>query len=157
MRWGSRPSSASCSSSPRGASFAVIRWARGDPSVTWRAFTLAMVVAWALTLQFWVASPWNLVFFLVPGAKGLRVVSRYQLWLTLPFLLIMVFAWRARMAALLRTRPWWGVAIVALLMAENLSAETAAQLSRREQRAALDAIPAAVRLREFLCRRVAGG
>lgn len=111
------------------------------PSIAWRAFALAMVVAWALTLQFWVASPWNLVFFLVPGAKGLRVVSRYQLWLTLPFLLIMVFAWRARMAELLRNRPWWGVAIVVLLMAENLSAETAAQLSRREQRAALDAIP----------------
>lgn len=111
------------------------------PSVEWRAFTLAMIVAWVLTLQFWVLSPWNLVFFLVPGAKGLRAVSRYQLWLTLPFLLIVVFAWRVRLATLLRTRPWWGAAVVALLFAENLSAETAAQLSRREQRAALDAIP----------------
>ncbi len=111
------------------------------PSVTWRAFTLAMIVAWALTLQFWEASPWNLVFYLVPGAKGLRTVSRYQLWLTLPFLLIVVFAWRARLATLLRTRPLWGAAIVILLLAENLSAETAALLSRREQRTALDAIP----------------
>ncbi len=107
----------------------------------WRAFTLAMIVGWVLTLQFWILSPWNLVFYLVPGAKGLRVVSRYQLWLTLPFLLIVVYAWRGRMAALLRSKPWWGVAIVTLLLAENLSAETAAQLSRREQRAALDAIP----------------
>ncbi len=38
-------------------------------------------------------------------------------------------------------RPLWGAAIVILLLAENLSAETAALLSRREQRAALDAIP----------------
>ncbi len=45
------------------------------------------------------------------------------------------------LATLLRTRPLWGAAIVILLLAENLSAETAALLSRREQRAALDAIP----------------
>lgn len=110
-------------------------------STLWRAFALAMIVAWMLTLQFGKVSPWNLVFFLVPGAKGMRVVSRYQLWLTLPFLLIVVSAWRARAAALMRSRPLWAGAIVALLFAENLTAETAAQLSRRIQRTALDAIP----------------
>ncbi|WP_343529084.1 hypothetical protein [Sphingomonas sp.] len=113
-----------------------------SPPVAWRAFALAMMLAWALTLQFWVVSPWNLVFWLVPGAKGMRVVSRYQLWLTLPFLLIAVAAWRERGAALARTRPGWAAAIVALLVAENLSAETPAQLSRSVQRSALDAIPA---------------
>lgn len=114
----------------------------GEAPVIWRAFTLAMIVAWALTLQFWVTSPWSLVFYLVPGAKGMRVVSRYQLWLALPFLLIVVANWRTRMATLLRSGPGWAVAIIALLLAENLSAETAAQLSRRVQRIALDGIPA---------------
>jgi len=110
--------------------------------VEWRAFALAMIVAWALTLQFWVASPWNLVFWLVPGAKGLRTVSRYQLWLTLPFLLVVAAAWREQAARLAGRRPWWLAGIVTLLVAENLSAETPAQLSRTAQRTALSAIPA---------------
>lgn len=114
---------------------------QAEAPVTLRAFTLAMMVAWVLTLQFWYASPWLLVFELVPGAKGLRTVSRYQLWLTLPFLLIIVAGWRAQAARLREKRPAWVAAIVALLVAENLSAETPAQLSRAEQRAALFAIP----------------
>lgn len=109
--------------------------------VTLRAFTLAMMVAWLLTLQFWYASPWVLVFELVPGAKGLRTVSRYQLWLTLPFLLIMVAGWRTHAAWLRENHLGWLAAIIVLLVAENLSAETPAQLSRTEQRAALSAIP----------------
>ena len=80
------------------------------------------------------------MFELVPG-QGLRTVSRYQLWLTLPFLLILVAGWRAQAAHLWEKRPGWLAAIVALLVAENLSAETPAQLSRAEQRAALSAIP----------------
>ena len=107
----------------------------------WRAFALAMIVAWLLTLQFWIASPWGLVFELVPGAKGLRTVSRYQLWLTLPFLLIAVAAWRAHATLLARSRPWLAATLVALLVAENLSAETPAQISRARQRAALWHIP----------------
>ena len=102
-----------------------------------RAFALAMIVAWLLTLQFWVASPWGLVFELVPGAKGLRRVSRYQLWLTLPFLLVAVAAWRERATLLARSRPWLAATLVVLLVAENLSAETPAQISRANQRAAL--------------------
>ncbi|KQO51183.1 hypothetical protein ASF14_09175 [Sphingomonas sp. Leaf257] len=112
-----------------------------EAPVTLRAFTLAMMVAWVLTLQFWYASPWLLVFELVPGAKGLRTVSRYQLWLALPFLLIIVAGWRAQAARLRAERPAWAAAIVALLVAENLSAETPAQLSRAVHRAALSAIP----------------
>jgi hypothetical protein len=114
---------------------------RGEP-LELRAFALAMIVAWLLTLQFWVASPWGLVFELVPGAKGLRTVSRYQLWLTLPFLLIAVAAWRERATLLARSRPWLAATLVALLVAENLSAETPAQISRGRQRAALRSIPA---------------
>jgi hypothetical protein len=107
-----------------------------------RAFALAMMVAWLLTLQFWVASPWGLVFELVPGAKGMRVVSRYQLWLVLPFLLLVLATWRERATLLARSKPWLAGLIVALLVAENLSAESPARLSRSEQRAALWGIPA---------------
>ncbi len=104
---------------------------------TLRAFALAMIVAWLLTIQLWKASPWLLVFHLVPGAKGLRTISRYQLWLTLPLLLIAAAVWRQRARRLFRRRPWLAAGLAALLVAENLSAETPAQLSRAEQRAAL--------------------
>jgi hypothetical protein len=111
-------------------------------SIELRAFALAMMIAWLLTLQFWVASPWGLVFELVPGAKGMRVVARYQLWLALPFLLLVVAVWRERATQLARSRPWLAVLIVALLVTENLSAEPVARLSRSVQRTALSSIPA---------------
>jgi len=106
-----------------------------------RAFALATMVAWLLTLQFWVASPWGLVFELVPGAKGMRVVLRYQLWLMLPFLLLVVATWREKATLLARSKPWLAVVIVALLVVENLSAESPARLSRSVQRSALWGIP----------------
>jgi len=70
----------------------------------------------------------------------MRVVSRYQIWLTLPFLLIVAASWRTRLAAIARARPLLAVCIVLLLIAENLSSETAAQLRRSEHRAALAGI-----------------
>ncbi|KQS02387.1 hypothetical protein ASG11_13995 [Sphingomonas sp. Leaf357] len=111
-------------------------------SIELRAFALATIVAWFLTLQFDVASPWGLVFELVPGAKGMRVVSRYQLWLVLPFLLLVVAAWQERARLVARSKPWLAAGFLALLVAENLSAESPAQLSRSAQRTALEPIPA---------------
>lgn len=107
-----------------------------------RAFATAMTIAWLLTLQFWIASPWGLVFELVPGAKGMRVVSRYQLWLCLPFLLIAVAAWQTRLVRLSGSRPFVTACVALLLVAENLSAETPARLSRAVENGALSAIPA---------------
>lgn len=119
------------------------RVARDRPvSIELRAFALAMIVAWFLTLQFHVASPWGLVFELVPGAKGMRVVSRYQLWLVLPLLLLVVAAWQERASLLARSKPVLAAGILLLLVAENLSAESPAQLSRSAQRTALWAVPA---------------
>lgn len=113
----------------------------GAASVELRAFAWAMMIAWALTLQFWIASPWGLVFEFVPGAKGLRVVSRYQLWLVLPFLLLAVAAWRDRATWLARSRPGLAAILLLLLVVENLGSETAAQLDRTDNRAALWGIP----------------
>lgn len=112
-----------------------------DVPVELRAFAIAMLIAWLLTLQFWEASPWTLVFELVPGAKGMRVVSRYQIWLTLPFLLLIVAAWRERAIILARSKPWLAGLIVTLLVVENLSAETSARLDRSDSKAALWRIP----------------
>ncbi|MGY2733207.1 hypothetical protein [Sphingomonas sp. UYP23] len=119
------------------------RVGRDEPvSAELRAFALAMMIAWLLTLQFWVASPWGLVFELVPGAKGLRTVSRYQLWLVLPFLLLVGAMWRERAHDLARLKPWLAAGVLAALVIENLSAESPAQLSRSLHRTALWSIPA---------------
>ncbi len=128
------------------AAWAIVvrRRTSGEPPIplAWRAFAMTTMIAWLLTLQFWKASPWGLVFELVPGARGLRVVSRYQLWLVLPFLLLVLAVWRHRARSLARTRPWLAAAILAILVAENLSAETPALLRRSDHGAILSRIPA---------------
>lgn len=106
------------------------------------AFALAIVASWALTLQLWVASPWGAIFHLVPGAKGLRVVLRYQLFLVLPVLLLVAAVYRDRLMALLAERRAVAVGLVALLLVEQLNTVSAAQLSRRDYWLPLAAVPA---------------
>ena len=106
-----------------------------------RAFALAVFVSWLLTIQLWVLSPWGLVFELVPGAKGMRVVLRYQLFLVLPVLLLVFAVYRERAMELLRTRPVLAVAAAVLLLVEQLNGSGAAQLRRSEHLAALEGIP----------------
>ncbi|MEG3181937.1 hypothetical protein [Sphingomonas sp. LT1P40] len=106
------------------------------------AYALAIVVSWALTLQLWVASPWGAIFHLVPGAKGLRVVLRYQTFLVLPVLLLVAAVFRDRLTALLTERRVLGMGVVALLLIEQLNSFSAAQLSRSAWWTPLTVIPA---------------
>ncbi|WP_448663803.1 hypothetical protein ACG3SL_03775 [Sphingomonas sp. CJ20] len=122
------------------AAYALLR-RRGDASFA-RVFALAVVVSWALTLRIWQVSPWIVVHYLVPAASGLRVVLRYQLFVVLPVLLLVGTVYRARFAMLWRQRPWLAALLVAFLIAEQVNLKDAARLSRSEERAAYDAIPA---------------
>jgi hypothetical protein len=97
-----------------------------------RLYALALLVSWALTLQVWGLSPWALVLALVPGARGVGVILRYQLWLTLPLLVLAAGVWRGRLV-----RPVVATALVALLLAEQMNSESASQLSRSRQLADL--------------------
>jgi len=106
------------------------------------AFAMAIVISWALTLQLWVASPWGAIFHLVPGANGLRVVLRYQIFLILPVLLLVAAMFRHRLMALLKTRRALAVAVLTLLLVEQLNTYRAAQLSRESHWLPLAAIPA---------------
>lgn len=114
---------------------------RGDADFA-RAYALAIAISWALTLRIWQASPWILVHYLVPAASGLRVVLRYQLFLVLPVLLLAALAHREALARLWRARPRVAGGLVALLLLEQINFAQPAELSRRTQLAALDAIPA---------------
>ncbi|WCM26103.1 YfhO family protein [Sphingomonas sp. QA11] len=111
-------------------------------SIDMRVFALAIVISWALTLQLWILSPWGLVHFLVPGARGIRIVLRYQLFLVLPVLLLVFAVYRDRAMRLIRASPWIATAIAGFLIGEQLSAEPAAQLSRARQIRDLWHIPA---------------
>lgn len=106
------------------------------------AFAMAIAASWLMTLQLWVASPWGVVFHLVPGAKGLRVVLRYQIFLVLPVLLLVAAVYRHRLMALIAERRALALALVALLLAEQLNTESAAKLSRTASWTPLAAIPA---------------
>lgn len=124
------------------AAWRVLRGSGSFPPLL-RTYALTLVVAWALTLQFWLLSPWGLIFCLVPGASGLRVVLRFQLFLILPLLLLVAAVWRHRLAALSAAHPWRAGVVVFLLVAEQINLDpAAAALDAPAQRAALWAIPA---------------
>jgi hypothetical protein len=49
---------------------------------------LAALISWFAVVKFGSFSPWRVLYFIVPGAKGIRIISRYQIFLTLPLLII---------------------------------------------------------------------
>jgi hypothetical protein len=106
-----------------------------------RAFVLAVTIGWAVTLRIGPVSPWILVHYLVPGASGVRVVLRYQLFLALPLLLVAGMAWRHRLAGLIGARPGVAATALVLLLAEQISFAPVAELSRAAQVAALETLP----------------
>ena len=56
-----------------------------------RAMAITTAVTWLLLFRFGSHSGWKLVYDFIPGAKGVRVVSRYQIFLlTLPVVLITI-------------------------------------------------------------------
>lgn len=112
------------------------------PGTELRVFALAVLIGWALTLQLWFLSPWALVHFLVPGAGGIRIVLRYQLFLVLPVLLLVFAVFRERAIRLLHASPWLAAGIAIFLVAEQISAEPVTELSRARQIADLWHIPA---------------
>ena len=115
----------------------------GQPlSTDLQVFTLAIVISWGLTLQLWIFSPWGLVHLLVPGASGIRIVLRYQLFLVLPVLMLVFAVFRERAMRLVRASPWKAIIVTMLLVAEQLNAEPVAGLGRARQIQDLWSIPA---------------
>jgi hypothetical protein len=56
-----------------------------------RALAVATVATWVLTLHVGPMSPYYLVYHLVPGAQVVRVVARYQIFLTAPVIALAMF------------------------------------------------------------------
>jgi hypothetical protein len=107
-----------------------------------RALALALIMSWVFALKLFGFSFWQIVSEFVPGAGGIRVILRYQLFLILPALLLVVWAHRERAHRLMQARPWLMSGVIMLLIAEQLGGASAAHLSRSAHRAELWAIPA---------------
>ncbi|MDF7775889.1 hypothetical protein P1X14_11580 [Sphingomonas sp. AOB5] len=107
-----------------------------------RIFAIALLVGWVLTLRFWIVSPWILVHWLVPGASGLRVVLRYQLFLVLPVLLLVAGVYRAQFAAWLRSAPHLAGLAALLLVVEQINLNPPVKLDRTTNLTALESLPA---------------
>ena len=106
---------------------------------TWlRAFALAALVTWALTLRFGDATGWWLVWNTVPGARAVRVVSRYQLVLAIP---VVAFAVMGAAAWARRASPAAVVALVGVLLLEQANAYAPLFLDRTWELSRLNAVP----------------
>lgn len=107
----------------------------------WRIWLLATtaVVTWFLALRVGGWSLWTVVYDITPGAKGLRVVTRYQLFLAAPVIAVAV----AYLAALGARAPRPLAAIVAImLVAEQITVEQPIELDRPAELAQLHSTPA---------------
>ena len=80
------------------------------------AAVIATISTWLLVLNFWGWSGWYLVFSVFPGAKALRAVATYQIFLALPVVIIAV-RWLSRQG----TRPLISILLAGLLIACELN------------------------------------
>ena len=105
------------------------------------AFALAIIVGGVLTVRIGDVSAWAFVYDLVPGAKGVRVVLRFQLFLVLPLLLVVVATYRAVALRWAGRRPLLLAAVLAFLLVEQFGSDVPVQISRSIDGAALRAVP----------------
>ena len=114
------------------------RFARLGPVL--RATMLAGVILLLVPISLHDLTPWRLVYRFIPGASGVRVISRAWLFLVFPFsILLAVFIHR------LRTKPGTrvaGLAIAALLIASQISRNPPTDLDVDVQLKQLAMVPA---------------
>lgn len=97
----------------------------------------ATILVWLITVRYGAWSPWFVVRVLVPGAKALRVVVRYQLVMLAP--VIAVAAWYLARTRLSAVR----IALIAvLLLTEQIATAPPLRLDRPQELARVRAIPA---------------
>jgi hypothetical protein len=105
-----------------------------------RALAIAVLATWALSLQIGGVTGWSLVYGLVPGAKAARVVARYQIFLTLPVVVLAM----AVLSAEARRLPRLAVGLLcALLLAEEANGYAPRFVDRPLEAGRLAAVPPA--------------
>jgi hypothetical protein len=103
------------------------------------SFVLATALTWLTILKFNGTSAWYAVFHIIPGAKALRVVSAYYIFLALPITVIAI-----RYLTSIRISPIVAVLIAALLIVEELNTPIIDLVRKTElERIALAELPPA--------------
>ena len=101
-----------------------------------RVLSAATLTVWLLTLHIGAFSLWAAVYRLIPGAGAIRVVSRYQLFLTLPVVAI-TLCWLAQARLTLPLR----LVLCGLLLVGEINTAPPLALDRPHELARLRAVP----------------
>jgi hypothetical protein len=105
-----------------------------------RAIAAATIVTWALTLHAGPFSAYPIVYYGFPGAKVIRVLARYQLFLAVPVIALGT----AFLAGQAKRLPRWLVlALSVLLLAEQINRFPIRWIDRPAELARMAAVPAA--------------
>jgi hypothetical protein len=95
------------------AAGAVVIWlGNGDWRPVWRAIALATAVSVVVLVHVHGHSLWHAVYLFVPGARALRVIARFAMFLSFPVTLLAV----GFLASRARRWPAWIVATFAVLL-----------------------------------------
>jgi hypothetical protein len=109
-----------------------------DKILPMQAMALSTLLTWALTLHIGQFSPYYLVYLLIPGAKAVRVIARYQIFLAAPVIVLAVLYLSQN--SLRIAKPLLAI-IVALLVVEEINIAPPLSLDRFHEIAWLAAIP----------------
>lgn len=91
-----------------------------DRQLFLRCLSIATIATWILALKIGGHSAWYFVFHLFPGAKALRIIAAYQIFLTLP---VIVIAIHYLSSISYKLPAAIGFLLVSLLCLEELNAE----------------------------------
>jgi hypothetical protein len=99
---------------------------------------LATLLTWGLTLHIRQASPYYFIYLLVPGAKAVRVIARYQIFLAAPLIAfaMLYLSENAHRIA----KPVLAV-LCALLVIEEINVSPPLSLNRLHELAWLGTVP----------------
>lgn len=102
-----------------------------------RTVAIAAALTWLLLFRFGRFSGWEIIFYLVPGAKAVRVLGRYQDFLTFPVVVVSMAYFQAISARMPRTMV---VLVSTLMLLEQLGTSPAVG-NRADTLARIDAPP----------------
>ncbi len=101
-----------------------------------RGVALAVLITWPCVFRFGHWTPWEIPFYLIPGAGAIRSIYVYQCFLTIP-LIVLAMVWLARLSL----SPLLAAILACLLLVEEVNMKSIASLNRSEELAWLQQTP----------------
>ena len=116
----------------------IASWRRDD-AVARRVRVIGTVAAvtWIATMQVHGQTLWHFVWHLLPGAKAVRVIARYQIFLAVPVMLTVLW-WLSRLA---QRQTLLAFMLAALLFAEEINLKPPVFLDRLDMQNFLASVP----------------